>query len=173
MSTSFGGYGEMSREELLGALTGFAKNWLAHDGTWFQAAERAHGMETAMALDTEAWRRFSPIEAARIRKLAELGENPGLEGLARALDLRMYALINRQEHAFEGGKLIFTMRECRVQAARRRKGLADFPCRSVGVVEYGEFARAIDPRIETRCLACPPDELAEDEYCSWEFSIER
>ena len=54
-------------------------------------------------------------------------------------------------------RAVFVMRDCRVQSARKRKGLPDFPCKSVGVVEYGEFAKTIDPRIRTRCIACPPD----------------
>jgi len=60
---------------------------------------------------------------------------------------------------------------CRVQETRRRKGLSDFPCKSVGVIEFETFARTIDPRIRTTCLHCPPD-VQGGEYCAWEFSIE-
>jgi len=60
---------------------------------------------------------------------------------------------------------------CRVQETRRRKGLSDFPCKSVGVIEFETFARTIDPRIRTTCLHCPPD-VRGGEYCAWEFSIE-
>jgi len=45
----------VSREELLRALEMFAKNWLAHDGCWFLAAEERLGMKTAIELDTRAW----------------------------------------------------------------------------------------------------------------------
>ena len=38
-------YETMSREELLQALKGFAKNWLAHDGCWFLAAEERLGLD--------------------------------------------------------------------------------------------------------------------------------
>ena len=50
------------------------------------------------------------------------------------------------------------MNDCRVQAARKRKGLADYPCKSGGLVEYRSFAETIDPRIRTSCIACPPDD---------------
>jgi len=47
-----------------------------------------------------------------------------------------------------------------------------FPCKSVGIVEYSGFAKTIDPRIKTECIACPPDEEAGKEfYCGWRFSI--
>jgi len=68
-------------------------------------------------------------------------------------------------------KIIFRMNQCRVQLARQRKNMPDFPCKSVGLVEYTNFARAIDPRIQTRCIACPPDEHPSDYYCAWEFWI--
>ena len=69
-------------------------------------------------------------------------------------------------------RAVFVMRDCRVQSARKRKGLPDFPCKSVGVVEYSEFARAIDPRLRTRCIACPPDPHGTDHWCAWEFTLD-
>jgi hypothetical protein len=63
------------------------------------------------------------------------------------------------------------MENCRVQAARKRKNLPDFPCKPVGILEYTYFAKTIDPRIETRCISCPPDPHPEEYYCSWEFRI--
>ena len=69
-------------------------------------------------------------------------------------------------------KFIFRMNDCRVQAARKRDGRPDFPCKPVGIVEYEGFARAIDPRIKTRCVACPPDEHPDTFYCAWEFELE-
>ena len=90
----------------------------------------------------------------------------------RALGKRLYALINSQEIVEQtDSRLIYRMNECRVQSARKRKGLPDFPCKSVGIIEYSGFARTIDPRIETRCIGCPPDRHPDNWYCSWEFTI--
>ncbi|MHA1510947.1 MAG: DUF6125 family protein, partial [Promethearchaeota archaeon] len=55
--------------------------------------------------------------------------------------------------------------------ARNRKDLEDFPCKSVGIVEYTYFASTIDDRIETTCICCPPDNHPEDYYCSWKFTL--
>ena len=162
----------LSHEKLLELTKNFAKNWLAHDGLWFQEVERAYGIEKAIELDTEAWRRFSPIEAKRIKTLLNLPENGGLEALKTALDYRLYAVLNKQSSEFVDGKLRFFMNDCRVQSARKRKGLADFPCKSVGIVEYATFAETIDPRIKTHCIACPPDDHPDAYYCAWEFWIE-
>jgi hypothetical protein len=162
----------LPREKLLILLENFAKNWLAHDGLWFQAVEKSCGMDEAIKLDREAWARFSPIEAKRIKQFLALPENGGLESLKQALNFRLYAMLNKQRIEFQNGKLCFYMEDCRVQSARRRQNLPDFPCKSVGEVEYSTFAREIDPRIKTACIACPPDPHPETYYCAWEFSLE-
>lgn len=165
--------GDLSKEQLLELLADNAKRWLAHDGLWFQAVERAHGLEEAIALDAEAWEKFTVIEARRIMSFLGLGDNGGLDALAQALKFRLYALINEQEILRPDERtLVFRMNNCRVQEARKRKGLPDFPCQPVGLVEYAGFARTIDPRIRTCCLACPPGEHPEEFYCAWEFTLD-
>ncbi len=163
---------KLSKEQLRELLTDFAKRWLAHDGLWFQAVEKAHGMEEAIKLDAAAWERFTVLEARRIMKFLGLESGGGLAALKEALGYRLYSVVNVQEILEpEEGRLIFRMNDCRVQSARKRKQMPDFPCKPVGLVEYSGFARTIDPRIETRCLACPPDPHPEEYYCAWEFKI--
>jgi len=162
----------LSREELAAWLGDAAKLWLAHDGLWFQSVEQARGLEEAIKRDEEAMAAWTVIEARRVAERLRLGQSGGLDALEAALRGRLYALLNRQEMRREEGRLIFTMKTCRVQDARHRKGLPPFPCRSVGVFEYERFARTIDSRIRTRCRHCPPDETPEGEWCSWEFYLE-
>jgi hypothetical protein len=80
---------DLSKDKLVKIIVDDAKNWLAHDGLWFQAIERRYGMEVAVDADIEAWRHFT----------------------------------------------------------------------------------VIDPRIATRCLACPPDPHPEEFWCAWEFYL--
>jgi hypothetical protein len=158
---------------LRGVLEDFAKNWLAHDGVWFQAVERAHGMVPAMDADAEAWGRFAGIEARRIMKRHGIPEGGGLDALAEALRWRMYAVLNDQAAERPDARTLrFRMIGCRVQEARHRKGMEPFPCKPVGEVEFSSFAAAVDPRIRTRCVTCPPDEHHEGTWCEWEFTID-
>ena len=76
-------YDTMSREELLKALKAFARNWLAHDGCWFLAAEERLGMEAAIDLDASAWQRFAPAEARRIIDVFGVPQGGGLPALER------------------------------------------------------------------------------------------
>lgn len=164
---------EMSREELLAWLQDAAKLWLAHDGLWFQAIESVDGMEKAIAHDTTAWERFSPIEARRIMKRLGIEPNGGIPALVLCLKYRLYAHLNEQELVEQSDShCVFRMKKCRVQEARKRRGLPDFPCKSVGIVEYSTFARTIDSRLSCRCVACPPDNHPEGWTCTWEFTLE-
>jgi len=173
MGTLVSAFQNMSRDELLSALEMFAKNWLAHDGCWFLAAEERLGMDVAIDLDARSWAKFAAIEARRIMATFDIPAGGGLPALDRALGLRLYSLINRQrvEWSEDRQHLSFFMDMCRVHQTRRDKGLPDFPCKSVGTVEFETFARTIDPRIRTTCRHCPP-EAPEGKYCGWEFEAE-
>jgi len=162
----------MPKESLLELLHTVGVNWLANDGVWFQAVEFESGMNDAKRCNDSCWAHFSPFEAWSIKKYLDLPQNPGLEGLKKALGFRLYARINTQSFIDEGSdSFVFQMNECRVQYARKRKGLDDYPCKSGGMVEYTYFARSIDPRIKTECIGCPPDDHPDEWYCAWRFKI--
>ena len=132
---------KLSKEELMDYIEDISKNWLAIDGTWFQAVEREFGMEKAIELDVESWNIFTVIEAKRIMQRFKIPENGGIPALIKALSFRVYANINKQEIVEVSEKrCVFRMNDCRVQSARKRKNLPEFPCK-------------------------------QDYYCPWEFTI--
>jgi len=163
---------DLPRDKLISLINAISANWLAGDGLWFQSVESRREMYTAKRCNDSCWVKFSPFEAARIRSLLDLPDKGGLDALEAALGYRLYSRINTQSTERQGDSLIFKMVNCRVQDARRRKGLDDYPCKSAGVVEYASFASAIDPRIRTDCIACPPDDHPDDWFCAWKFYIE-
>ncbi len=163
----------LERDKLHEFLNTTAINWLANDGLWFQEIEFNHGMNDAKRCNDSCWAQFSPFEAYSIKKQLDLSEFPGLDGLKKALNFRLYGSINTQSFNEETStSFIFQMNECRVQVARKRKGLDDYPCKSVGLVEYPYFATGIDKRIKTECIGCPPDTHPESWYCAWKFTLE-
>ena len=156
---------KLSKDELIELIEIYSKNWLAMDGVWFQSVERKLGMDEAMYHDGEAWKRFTVIEAKRIKEFLNLPDNSGLEGLSKALKLRFYANIN------EGNTLTYTSLNCRVQRARERKGMPFHPCKSVGIIEYSEFAKVIDSRFICECVSCYPDITDNECCCKWRFTL--
>ncbi|HYE69886.1 MAG TPA: DUF6125 family protein [Anaerovoracaceae bacterium] len=164
----------MSKEKLAELVEVLGVNWLAGDGVWFQSVEAEYGMYDAKRCNDSCWAWFSPFEAWSVKRLLNLPEYPGIEGLKKALQMRMYAKINVQSIIDEDRKNItLRMNDCRVQSARKCKGMEDYPCKSAGLVEYTNFAREIDSRIKTECIGCPPDDHPDEWFCAWRFSIEK
>ena len=163
---------KLTREQLISLLLDDSKNVIAMDGVWFQAIEKEQGMDSAMHFDEEAWKVYTKAEARRIKKFLGLDEHCGLEGLARALSYRMVDRPNPSETIISGNKLIYTIKVCRVQEARIRKGMPLHPCKSAAVYEYSGFAETIDDRIKCRCISCYPDVTDTTCFCSWEFRID-
>ncbi len=162
----------MEDEKLYKLMETVSKMWIATDGMWFLSVENKRDMNDAKRCNDSCWCWFSPFEAWSIKQFLGLKENPGLKGLEKALQFRMYAFLNVQEIKWvDENTLEFYMKKCRVQEARKRKGLPDYPCKSAGLVEYNRFAHGIDKNIKTQCIGCPPDEHPEDWYCAWRFSL--
>jgi hypothetical protein len=162
---------KLPREELLKIIEIYSKNWLVMDGVWFQSVEDKFGMAEAMAHDENIWRQFTVIEAARIKQLLNLPERAGIEGLAKALRFRLYANINDDEIIVDKNTLIFRTLDCRVQNARSKKGMAFHPCKSVGMIEYGGFAKTIDDRFTCEALSCYPEIIDSSCNCAWKFTL--
>ena len=135
------------------------------DGVWFQSVERKFGMAEAMEHDCNILGRL--LQKLRHKKSKEffksLSSRPGIDGLKRALQLRLYANINEDEIIVDGNTLIYRTLDCRVQNARKRKGMEFHPCKAVGVIEYTGFAKTIDDRFECEALSCYPE--ITDETC--------
>lgn len=166
--------GDLTKEELFELNKIYAKNWLAHDGLWFQAIENKYGMDLAIDMDREAWRRFTVIEARRLIEFLNLGKNSGIAGLKKALLFRLYSSLNEDDITVEEENvLVYRVRTCRVQHARKKKGLSYFPCKSVGIVEYSLFAETIDERFETEVVSCHPDITDTECNCIWRFTLKK
>src|SRR5512137_609025 len=113
----------LPREELVRIILDDAKNWLAQDGLWFQAVEKAHGMDAAIDADRAAWEKFTEVEARRILERLGMAPGGGIPALLEALRHRLYARLNEQEAVEVTEKrAVFRMVDCRVQSAPRRKG---------------------------------------------------
>lgn len=160
-----------TKEELIDLIEIYSKNWLAMDGVWFQSVEREFGMTQAIKHDENAWRSFAKIEAAKIKEFLKLPQNAGIEGLKQALSLRFYANINKDEIITEENVLVYRVLACRVQNARLRKGMSLHPCKSVGIIEYTEFAKVIDDRFVCEAISCYPEVTDDTCNCSWRFIL--
>lgn len=162
---------KMDKETLLRLIDIYSKNWSTMDGCWFQSIESKFGMEEAMEHDERAWENYTVVEAKRIKEFLDLPPKAGIEGLKRALELRVYANLNDYEIIVEENCLIYRTLDCRVQNARKRKGMEFHPCVSVGILEYGLFAKTIDERFDCVVLSCYPEITDPSCNCAWKFTL--
>ena len=84
---------DMEETDLAALKDRLAKNWLVNDGVWFQTIEQSEGQGEAKRCNDSCWAHFSPFEARTISQRLGLPDDPGLEGLKRALGFRVYASI--------------------------------------------------------------------------------
>ena len=126
--------------------------------SFFVTAEKPH-LGFYFTVGAGCTNSFTITEARRIKQFLGLPEHAGLEGLAKALQLRFYANINNDEIILgkDNETLVYRTLECHVQTARKRKQMEYHPCKSVGIIEYSGFAKTIDERITCECLSCYPD----------------
>ena len=107
------------------------------------------------------------------RKKTELdSRRPLTEGEVERLTEEFVVEYTYNSNAIEGNTLTYTAMDCRVQTARSRKGMPFHPCKSVGIIEYREFAKVIDPRFTCQCVSCYPDITDETCCCKWKFTLE-
>src|SRR5512146_3453067 len=88
---------DLSKEELVKIIVDDAKNWLAHDGLWFQAVEKRYGIDVAIDADIDAWHSFTVIEAKRIMERLGLAPGGGIPALVECPQHRLYARLNTQQ----------------------------------------------------------------------------
>lgn len=162
---------DLSKDRLKDLVRIYARNIVALDGVWFQSVEKENGMEDAMEHDRRAWRRFTETEARRLKNFLGLPERAGLSGLEQALLLRFSALANTAECVRDRHTLTYRVLDCRVQTARKGKGMPFHPCKSVGIIEHEYFGKVMDDRIDCEAVSCFPDITDESCACSWRFTL--
>ena len=162
---------ELSKEQLVELVKLLAGNSTTIDGLWFTQVEDKFGIDAAIDIDMQVWRRYAPIEAKRIKERMGIKEG-GLDGFSRALKFSAWVSADGFDATIKKDKdnVVFTVTGCRPQAARIRSGRNEFPCKPVGIEFFKEFVKTFGTDIKVRCLVCPPDEHPDGIWCSWEFA---
>jgi len=142
------------------------------DGLWFTLLEERYGLDVALDIDIEVWRRFGLIHARRLLKTLALEVDSPLQTIVGILQVDPILLIYRpQIVALTDSKAVFRCTDCPPQKARVRDGKGEFPCKPVGIAWFGSYAEAVDPSLKLSCLACPPDAHPQQYWCEWQFEI--
>ncbi len=143
------------------------------DGLWFTLVEEKYGIDAALEIDIEVWRKLCLVQARRVPKYLPIKESSPMRRLIRVIELDPVLNVFKPkavELTDERAVLRFT--DCPPQKARLRDGRGEFPCKSVGMAFLNSYIEVIDPRIKLTCAACPPDAHPQEYWCQWQFDLQ-
>jgi hypothetical protein len=162
----------LSKETLIKLIKIYSRNWQTLDGQWFGNVEAACGLETAVEIDLENWKKQAVIEAKRLKEALEL-EKRDITTVLTILSYMSWQLTSplfEYESNTESKAVIF-YRKCAVQEGRGKTGKPVFPCKNMKLTLLSGIAGAVNPDISVRCISCPPDKPGDNYWCKWELSL--
>ena len=162
----------MSSEKLLDYLFLQVRNLWRVDGLYFLGIEKRFGTEAATEIDAGVWEIMAGIEAKSLQKMFKVEENPDVTKIMELLQKSSWTL-DQPFKALEisSKRAALVMDRCRTQETRLSKGLSEFPCKKVRFGYLKNFAKTLNPKVEVKCLVCPPDQHSKDSWCKWEFTL--
>jgi hypothetical protein len=164
---------EIPREKIIELLFMQMRNLWAVDGLYYLGIEEKYGTEGATEIDRKVWEVMGKIEARRLKEILGIKESD-IPTVMNTLKLTSWSLdLENKEIEIDEKKGIFRNVSCRVQKTRIKKGLVEFPCKSVRWGYLQSFAKEFNKDIIVECKVCPPDEHKEDLWCEWEFKFKK
>ena len=164
---------QLPRETILTLLNDALHNMLRIDAYWFIGMEKSLGIDNAIKVDEEVWRRFGKIEATQVKNNFKLNGD-GIGTLVKALNLAptwtLWADLCIEQ--ISDHEAVLQVLKCSSQVERLKAGAGVFNCKGVEHGYFESFASVIDPRIKVHCNFCPPAKYFENLWCEWHFSLE-
>lgn len=164
---------DIPKEDIAEFIFLHLRNLWAVDGLYFLGIEERFGTEAATEIDRAVWKVMGKIEARRLKQFLNLGQKNDISSLMYALQRSSWALdLEDKEIIVEKNRGVVRNIECRVQNTRKKKGLSEFPCKTVRWGFLKAFTKEFNPDIEVSCSVCPPDPHPENLWCQWVFTMD-
>ena len=163
---------ELSQKTLVDLFKVYSENTTTVDSLWFRSVAKRFGTETAEEMSRKIRERYGVTDAIRLKRMLGLPEEGGIPALVKALNFHIW--IPAMEYEFPEvteKKAVFNITDCFIRKETIKDNGPEFRCEQACEVQYVNFAKTIDPRIEARCLLCRPEKSPEDMWCSWEFLL--
>lgn len=142
------------------------------DGLWFSLVEEKLGLEKALEIDIEVWRRLCETQARRILKYFNVKEEHPVHRLIKVIQLDpLLYVFEPQVVELTEKRAVLRMTNCPPQKARIRDGRGEFPCKPVGINIFKAYIEVVDPRIKLTHSVCPPDPHPAHFWCEWQFEM--
>lgn len=164
----------LSKEKLVELIDIWIKNYWSCQSYWMTFVERDYGEEEAGRLDGDVFEQTARIQAYRLKKALNLGDD--MQALAFALKhtALQWAPAGFDWEFTEVSDETVKMRvtQCPMGVYRKKNQLELLPCKNVSPRLYTAMAKAINPRMVAYCTHAHPDAPKEGVMCEWEFVCE-
>ena len=144
------------------------------DGLWFTLVEEKYGLDAALEIDIEVWRKMCLAQAKRVPEYLPIKESNPMRRLIKVIALDPFLHVFKIQVAeLTDTRAVLRFTDCPPQKARIRDGRGEFPCKPVAMTYLNSYIEVIDPRIELTCVTCPPDAHPSEYWCQWQFDLEK
>ncbi len=162
----------MPKEKLIDYFFLQIRNLWRVDGLYFLGIERSFGTEAATEIDAGVWETMAKIEAKSLQEMYNVTENPDIEIIMNLLGKSSWALDQPFKTVeIKDQRASLSIDRCRTQETRLSKGLCEFPCKKVRFGYMKTFAETLNPKVQVKCVVCPPDKHPKERWCTWEFAL--
>ena len=142
------------------------------DGLWFSLIEEKYGLDVALDMDLEVWRRLGLERGWMVLKPFGIKKDSPVQALASMIQVDPMMFVYKPEIVtLTDSKIVFRCTDCPSQKARIRNGRGEFPCEPVGTAMFTSYAELVDHRVKLTCLTCPPDPHPSQFWCEWQYEI--
>ena len=162
---------KLTKEQLLDYIDISSKNlWTLQNNYMWNLGKR-FGDEVAVEFDDLCFGRMMQVEARRLQKFLNLGND--LLALAKCWTISLAQELGLESEWVEltPKRIYWRCTRCPMQLRRLKDGASLLPCKEVCEMSYPKLGRAINPKIKMTKLYAPPDPHTEDDWCGvvWEM----
>jgi len=162
---------KMSKNELLEYTHFLLRQYRLVDALWFLFVEDRFGLDAAADLNEKIWERMAAIAAKDIKNRFNIVGND-LPSIIEALSYFPWAIITGYKIAEKTKeRVILYVPSCPPQEARLRHGKEEFPCKSMHLALFTNFAKIFNEKVIVECCYAPPNLHPKDVWCRWEFKL--
>ena len=160
----------MSAEQLRQYIAFLLWHYRVADAFWFIKVAERFDQQTAEDINTAVWSKVSAMAAKDLVQRFNI-RSGGLAGFVQAQRLFPWCiLVDYRFEQFEDEVLI-SVPSCPTQKARLDRGLDEYACKEMHLMEFANFGRVIEPRLQVQCLFAPPDDHPDNMFCKWRFFL--
>lgn len=165
---------QLPKETLADMVDMWIRNYWSCQSYWMTFVERDYGEDVAGRLDGEVFAETARIQAYRLKKLLNLGND--MQTLAFVLKHTALqwapAGFDWEFEEISDTHIKMRVANCPMGTFRKKEGLEVFPCKNIAPPLYNEVAKTINPKMVAYCTHAHPDAPKENVMCEWHFVYE-